>query len=243
MEIHIKKNQLTDGLKPHDKQIIESDGVLPLGSRILFFISPKGGGKTSLYLSLLTSKESPFVKYFDNVFMINPSGAYDPKIRELHDELDERGNFYDILNEKNATEIIGKLKEISDNWEKKRNVQNLLIIDDSSGEFPSGRKKSMITTLFTNSRHLNTSIWLISHKYNQIPTIWRNQLDGIFMFKTNSKQEIETLKKDLNVDEDILETCLKDATKEPHSFCFLNMTNGRVRLFKRFDEYIISNVD
>jgi hypothetical protein len=52
--------------------------------------------------------------------------------------------------------------------------------------------------------------------------------------------EVETVKKDLNIDEDVLEACLKDATSEPHSFCFINMTNGKVRLFKRFDEYIIS---
>jgi len=243
MDIHIKKNPLTDELKAHDKQIIQSDGVLPLGSRILFFISPKGGGKTSLYLSLLLSKESPYYKYYDNIFMINPSGAHDKKIKDLYEEIDSRGNFYDHLSEKNAVEIINKLKELNDGWKKKRPLQNLVIIDDSSGDFPSGRKKSAITQLFTNSRHMSTSIWLISHKYNNIPTIWRNQVDGMFLFKTNSKQEIETLKKDLNVDEDVLETCLKDATKEPHSFCFLNMTNGRVRLFKRFDEYIISDMD
>jgi hypothetical protein len=242
MEIHIQKNKLTDELKAHDKQIIQSEGVLPLGSRICFFISPKGGGKSSLYLSLLTSKESPYYKYFDNIFMINPSGAYDPKMKDLYEEIDEKGNFYDILNEKNAVDIINKLKGISDNWQKKRKVQNLLIIDDSSGEFPSGRKKSMITSLFTNSRHLQTSIFLISHKYNNIPCIWRNQCDGIFMFKTNSKGELNTLKKDLNIDEEILDTCLKDATKEPHSFLFINMTNGKVRLFKKFDEYVIPDM-
>ena len=241
MEVSIKKNSLTDKLKPHDKQIIESNGVLPLGSRILFFISPKGGGKTSLYLSLLTYKESPYYKYFDNIFMINPSGAFDKKIKDLYEEIDSGGNFYDQLNEKNANEIVDKLKSLSDNWNKKRPLENLIIIDDSSGDFPSGRKKSMITSLFTNSRHLNTSIWLISHKYNNIPTMWRNQVDGMFLFKTNSKLEIDTLKRDLNIDENIFETCLKDATKEPHSFMFLNLTGGKTRMFKRFDEYLFES--
>jgi len=243
MDIHIKKNSLTDELKARDKQIIQSDGVLPLGSRIMFYISMKGGGKTTLYLSLLTSKESPYYKYFDNIFMINPSGAHDKKIKELYDEIDTRGNFYDHLSEKNAVEIIDKLKNLSDGWTKKRPIQNLIIIDDSSGDFPSGRKKSAITQLFTNSRHMNTSIWLISHKYNSIPTIWRNQCDAMFLFKTNSKLEIETVKKDLNIEEDVLESCIKDATKEPHSFCYLNMTNGKVRIFKKFDEYLIPDMD
>ena len=240
-EVHIKHSKLTEQLKAHDKQIIQSDGVLPLGSRILFFISPKGGGKTSLYLSLLTAKESPYCKYFDNIFMVNPSGRHDKKIADFYEELDEDGKFYDQLSEACAVDIKTKLQAISDSWKKKRPVQNLIIIDDSSGEFPSGRKKSAITQLFTNSRHLGTSIWLISHKYNNIPTIWRNQADGLFLFKTNSKLEVETLKKDLNVDEDFLEACLKDATSKPYGFLFVNMSNGSPRLFRKFDEYVLSD--
>lgn len=238
MEVHVKQNALTDKLKAHDKQIIQSDGVLPMGSRILFFISPKGGGKTSLYLSLLTAKESPYYKYYDNIFMINPSGRHDKKIADFYEELDEDGKFYDQLSEVTATDIKTKLQVISDGWKKKRPVQNLIIIDDSSGDFPSGRKKSAITQLFTNSRHLGTSIFLISHKYNNIPPIWRNQCDALFLFKTNSKLEVETLKKDLNVDEEYFEACLKDATSKPFGFLFVNMSNGSPRLFRKFDEYV-----
>lgn len=243
MEVHVKQNALTGQLKAHDKQIIQSDGVLPMGSRIMFFISPKGGGKTSLYLSLLTAKESPYYKYYDNIFMINPSGRHDKKIADFYEELDEDNKFYDQLSEATAVDIKTKLQAISDSWKKKRPVQNLIIIDDSSGDFPSGRKKSAITQLFTNSRHLGTSIFLISHKYNSIPTIWRNQADGLFLFKTNSKLEVETLKKDLNVDEDFLEACLKDATSKPFGFLFVNMSNGSPRLFRKFDEYILTEDD
>jgi hypothetical protein len=239
MEVHIKPSALTKKMTSHDKQIISSDGVLPLGSRIMFFVSPKGGGKTSLYLSLLTAKESPYYKYFDNIFMINPSGMHDKKIADFYEELEEDGKFYDQLSEATATDIRLKLQAINDAWKKKRPVQNLLIIDDSSGDFPSGRKKSAITQLFTNSRHLGVSIWLISHKYNNTPPIWRNQVDCLFLFKTNSKLEVETLKKDLNISEDFLELALKDATKEPYSFLYVNLSSGQPRLFRKFDEYFI----
>lgn len=240
MEVHVKTSALTKELKAHDKQIIKSDGVLPLGSRIMFYVSPKGGGKTSLYLSLLTAKESPYYKYFDNIFMVNPSGSHDKKIKDFYEELDEDGKYYDQLSEVTATDIKTKLQVISDGWRKKRPVQNLLIIDDSSGDFPSGRKKSAITQLFTNSRHLGVSIWLIAHKYNAIPTIWRNQVDCLFLFKTNSKLEVETLKKDININEDFLELALKDATKEPYSFLYVNLSSGQPRLFRKFDEYILT---
>lgn len=239
MSVKIKKSELTSQLKAHDKQIISSEGVLPLGSRILFFVSPKGAGKTSLYLSLLTAKDSPYHKYFDHVFMINPSGRHDKKLQELVEEIDETGQFYEDLTEQTAMELRDKLRVINDGWKKKRAVQNLLIIDDSSGQFPSGRKKSAITQLFTNSRHLGLSIWLITHKYNLTPPIWRNNCDGLFLFRTNSKLEVETLKRDINVDEEFLEMALKDATKEPYSFLFVNMSNGNPRLFRKFDEYVL----
>ena len=243
MEVHVKQNALTGQLKAHDKQIIQSDGVLPMGSRIMFFISPTGGGKTSLYLSLLTAKESPYYKYYDNIFMVNPSGRHDKKIADFYEELDEDGKFYDQLTEANAVDIKTKLQAISDSWKKKRAVQNLIIIDDSSGDFPSGRKKSAITQLFVNSRHLGTSIFLISHKFNSIPPIWRNQVDSLFLFKTNSKLEVETLKRDLNVDEDYFEACLKDATSKPFGFLYVNMSNGSPRLFRKFDEYQLVEED
>jgi hypothetical protein len=51
--------------------------------------------------------------------------------------------------------------------------------------------------------------------------------------------EVETLKKDLNVDEEFLETCLKDATKIPYGFLFVNMSSGSPRLFRKFDEYVL----
>lgn len=70
--------------------------------------------------------------------MINPSGAYDKKIKELYDELDEFGQAYDKLDENVAGELIDTLKNIDDTWTKKRPVQNLIIIDDSTGDFPSG---------------------------------------------------------------------------------------------------------
>lgn len=243
MEVHVKQNVLTSKMTAHDKQIINSDGVLPMGSRIMFFVSPKGGGKTSLYLSLLTAKESPYFKYFDHIFMINPSGMHDKKIKDFYEELDEDGRFYDQLTEANAVDIKTKLQAISDSWKKKRPVQNLLIIDDSSGDFPSGRKKSAITQLFTNSRHLGVSIWLITHKFNNVPPIWRNQVDSLFLFKTNSKLEVETLKRDLNVDEDFFEACLRDATSKPFGFLFVNMSNGSPRLFRKFDEYVMVEDD
>jgi ABC-type dipeptide/oligopeptide/nickel transport system ATPase component len=204
-----------------------------MGSRIFAIIGPKGSGKSSIVLSLLTSKKSPFRRYFDNILLVSPTAKYDDKMRPLQEEVDSEGKYWESLNEQTAEEMIELLNELNTG---KKKPQNLIILDDCTQSFPTGKKPSKITSLFTNSRHLKTSIWVITHKYTSMPPVFRNQLDSLFIFRTNSKIEIEGFKRDLNCDESVFEENLKKATEEPHSFLFVNLTGGKCKMYKRFDE-------
>lgn len=228
-----KSHPLSSEMKAHDSQLIHSDDVLPLGSRIFAMIGPKGSGKSSIVLSLLTSKKSPFKRYFDNILLVSPTAKYDDKMKPLQEEVESEGHYWENLNDQTAEEITEILNEL--NAEKKK-VQNLIILDDCTHSFPTGRKPSKISSLFTNSRHLKASIWVITHKYTSMPTLFRNQVDALFIFRTNSKMEIECFKRDLNCDEDQFEKNLKEATDEPHSFLFVNLVGGKCKMYKRFDE-------
>lgn len=224
-------------MKAHDNQVIDSDDTFPMGSRIFAFIGKRGSGKTSALLSLLTNKKSPFYKYFNNILLCSPSAPHDDKIKPLWEETASEGKYFDILNEKTAEEIRDTLIALNEMNTKKKNPQNLLILDDCTHSFPTGRKASHISGLFTNSRHLKTSIWVITHKYTSMPPIFRNQLDCMFLYKTNSKGELESLKKDLPFDEDELELNFKEATNEPHGFLYINMTGHNPKMYnKRFEE-------
>jgi len=229
-----KSHPLTEKMKPRDNQIIESDGVLPLGSRVLFFIGGKGSSKTTTVLNLLSLKESPYRKYFKNIFLISPSASADKKLSGLYDELQQEDKVYDTLNETVVQEIIDRLKDL--NQDAPKNQQNLIIIDDCSHLLPTGRKPSKISGLFTNSRHLKTSVWLIAHKFTTIPPMIRNQVDGLFIYKTNSKSELKSFQTNLNVDEDVFARNLKEATGKPYGFLFLNLTGAKPKYYDRFDE-------
>jgi len=229
-----KKNPLSEKFKARDHQIIESDDVLPLGSRIMFFIGSKGSSKTTTILNLLTLKESPYKKYFKNIVLISPSAHADSKLGKLYEELDRDGKVYDELNDDTINSVVEQLEEW--NSESKKSIENLVIIDDSSDKLPTGKKPSSITKLFTNSRHWNCSVWLVSHKFTSIPPIIRNQADCMFLFKTNSKYEIESMKRNLNVDDDVFTRNLAEATSKPYSFMFLNLIGGRPKYYDRFDE-------
>jgi GTPase SAR1 family protein len=220
-------------MKAHDNQLVKSDDVLPMGSRIFGIIGPKGSGKSSIMLSLLTSKKSPFRKYFNNIFLVSPTAKYDDKMKPLQEEVDSEGKYWDALTEQTAQEIIEMIPDLNKGVKK---PQNLIILDDVTHSFPTGKKPNAISALFTNSRHLKSSIWVVTHKYTSMPPIFRNQMDCLFIFRTNSKVEIESFKRDLTCDEEMFEEKLKQATEEDHSFLFINLVGGKCKMYKRFDE-------
>jgi hypothetical protein len=157
-------------------------------------------------------------------------------MKDLQEEVDSEGKYWEALNEETAEEMIERLNELNEAHTKKKKIQNLIILDDVTQSFPTGKKPNKITSLFTNSRHLKTSIWVITHKYTAMPPIFRNQLDCLFLFRTNSKVEVESMKRDLNCDEKLFEENLKKATEEPHSFLFVNLVGGKCLMYNRFDE-------
>lgn len=223
-------------MKAHDHQIDDTPSIFPMGSRIFSFVGKKGSGKTSAVISLLTNKNSPYHKYFNNILLCSPTAPHDDKMRPLFEELVEEGKYFDTFNEKTAEEMKDTIIALN-SMTKKKNPQNLLILDDVTHAFPTGRKASHISGLFTNSRHLKCSIWVITHKYTSMPPIFRNQLDCMFLYKTNSQGELESLKKDLPFDEDELEYNFKKATGEPYGFLYINMTGHTPKMYnKEFKE-------
>jgi len=165
-------------MKAHDKQVDDKENIFPMGSRIMCFCGKKGSGKTSAVISLLTDKNSPYYKYFNNIILCSPSAPHDDKMKELYEEVAEDGMYFDVLNEQTAEEM-----------------------------------RDMLLGLF------------------------RNQLDCLYLYKTNSKGELESLKKDLPFDEDTLETNFHTATSEPYGFLYINMTGHNPKMYnKRFEE-------
>lgn len=227
---------LSQEMIAHDNQLVKSDDVLPMGSRIFAIIGPKGSGKSSIILSLLTSKKSPYRKYFKNIMLVSPTAQYDDKMKPLQEEVAMEGHYWDGLTDQTAGEITDELNRLNQSYKGKKKLQNLIILDDVTHSFPTGRKPSKISSLFTNSRHIKASIWVITHKYTSMPTIFRNQIDCLFIFRTNSKQEIECFKRDINCDEDEFEKNLNLATEEDHSFLFLNLVGGKCKMYRRFDK-------
>ena len=231
----VKKNQLSDKIYPFDNQVVNTNEPLLQGHRVWLIVGRRGLGKSNLILNSLTRKESPYYKVFDNIYLINPSHS-DPKYSELVDELSEQGKFYDELNDTNIKSIFEHIAEYKKSMKEKKQkkIRNLLIIEDSAYNFPTS-KKSIIHSCFVNGRHRNLSVWVVTQKYNLLPTIWRSQADMISMFPTESKQELDTLINDLNIDKDKFDSIYKFAIDGPNDFLHMTLTNP-IRYYKKFDE-------
>jgi polyhydroxyalkanoate synthesis regulator phasin len=231
----VKKNELSDKIYPFDNQVVNTNEPLLQGHRVWLIVGRRGLGKSNLILNSLTRKESPYYKVFDNIYLINPSHS-DPKYSELVDELSEQGKFYDELNDTNIKSIFEHIAEYKKSMKEKKQkkIRNLLIIEDSAYNFPTS-KKSVIHSCFVNGRHRNLSVWVVTQKYNLLPTIWRSQADMISMFPTESKQELDTLINDLNIDKDKFDSIYKFAIDGPNDFLHMTLTNP-IRYYKKFDE-------
>ena len=87
-----------------------------------------------------------------------------------------------------------------------------------------------------NSRHHNTTIIILTQKYNAISTIIRSNADLISFFPSMNTHEIKTFQRDLNIDESLFYNLYNHCCDEQNNFMHCN-TVGMPKFYKKF-EYI-----
>lgn len=229
-------------IKAHDNQVIRTDEPLPKTSCIWCICGRKGSGKSSLLLTALQTKQNQggYKKYFNNIFMVSPTGKHDKKLSKLVNELEEDGKFYDNLNEETMQEIMNRINEFNEEHDGET-INNLLILDDCMSSLPtSTQKSSILNNMFILSRHKKLSIFVTTQKYNGLSRVIRTQCDLISFFRTDNKKELQTLIDDVNVDDDTLKQLYNFATSESkNDFLHINMLSNPVSYYKKFDKIII----
>lgn len=232
-----KCSALTKALVPFDNQKCDDkSSPLPMKPCNYLLNSRKGGGKTTLILSILMKKESPWYKHFDLIFLISPTAHGDDKMKPLLDDIGDQ--HYSDLNNENLHEILAKCEAYSDRHKKKKRKgrpQYCIIYDDCIHQIKS-KRASEITRLVTQNRHLAGGITNIfsMQKYNMLPTIIRSNLDCMSLFYSENEQEINTFTDEIGNKEKV--RALYDfATATPYSFLHVNCYSQPTRYFRRFD--------
>lgn len=237
---YLKVNKLSKDLNKLDNQVVKSDEPLPKQDIVWIVSGGKGSGKSTMILNILKSKNA-YKGFFDNIMLVSPTAMRDKKFDKLREELDEENKYFTDCNDETIEEIMSKLQQFNDNFdeeEEERKPHNLIIFDDCLAALPKSTQKSKFNELITTSRHLKTSVWILVQKFNKVNPLIRDQVDLISIFKTNNKQELQTIEDSLNLDKKDFENLYNFATYEPNSFLHISFFGGKPKYFKKFDQIL-----
>jgi ABC-type dipeptide/oligopeptide/nickel transport system ATPase subunit len=196
-------------------------------------IAPTGSGKSNLMAFLL---HSVYRHVFSKIYICS-SNVHENRLNDhAYDFLKfDETRLFDTIN----NEICEYIKmDIETDEDKNDGAKYLLIIDDLTHEINSNSQRSLFA-LFTKGRHINLSIWVISHKYVFLKRIIRNNLTHMIIFHTSSESEIETIYKDsIDIKKNKFLEIYRYATKEPHNFLYIDMTKNPKQFYKNFEEQL-----
>ena len=151
-----------------------------------------------------------------------------------------RYEHYDTCDEEEIERILHEQREDIIEIGLDKAPKLLVIFDDCIAEKNIG--SNTIKKLFTQGRHYNASVAILSQSYMRIPRDIRLQLSHLCIFLPNQSecQRIAEEQQNLYCDAKRLENIIYQACKEKHSFLFINkQANPHEWYRKRFDEIFI----
>lgn len=237
----LKVNKISKDLKKLDNQVVRSDDPLPKQDIVWIINGGKGSGKSTMMLQVLKSKNG-YKKWFDNIYLISPTATRDSKFNKLCEELQRDNKCFTTCDDETVDEVINRLKDFNESFDEKeegRKPHSVVIFDDCLAFLPKSTQKSRFNELITTSRHLKTSVWILTQKYNKVNPLIRANMDMLSFFRTNNKRELETLEDDVNIDKNMLHHLYEFATEEPNSFLHISFFGGKPTFFRKFDKIII----
>jgi len=233
-------------IKPlHKPTISNNDDIIePLpnfksrSNFIMSIIACTGSGKSVLVANLIRIY---YKDVFDKIYFCSSNVSDDGKIYDesyksiIFDEL----RVFQTINNSIIDYIRTDIEE--DEEFHKKDFKTLLIIDDLISEVANKRNKDLIKFIL-KSRHLKCSVIIISHKYNLLPPIIRNNLTHIILFRTKSKLELDAIYKGIiDIDYDDFINIYHQSTDENHSFLYSVLNKNPQEYYKNFNEKFIFN--
>lgn len=156
------------------KDLLVRDGVMSV-------IASTGSGKTVFIIDCLAQIHNSF----DHVILISKTA----RLQKCYDFID-RSMIYDTFDEK----FLGELWET----QKKKKLEGLpleriLIIFDDVLNDKEVRRSTIFDDYFTGGRHINISVWLLSHNFTTLKPLQRNNTCWFVSFDLDSHKERDNL--------------------------------------------------
>jgi hypothetical protein len=197
------------------------------------FVAPKGGGKTTVVLNLLTKKESPWFKHFAMIFYISATMHNDPKLSPLLEDIGEE-QCYGTLDNATIEAIQGQIEAYKNENPKEKKPQFCIVYDDVIHLLRS-KNSLKVREMVTQNRHWGVTNLFLIQRWKGVDPLIRNNIDLFFLWKSNNKKEIDSIIEEINYDEKKLKMLYDYATEKPYGFLLVNAYKQPVRFYSKFD--------
>jgi len=231
-----------------DKCITDAKGrsvAAPLMDTSHFYIisGASGSGKSNLIVNLLKSNKTTkdkkhkksYRNAFDNIILVSPS-AHTIKDSPLEN----------ISNDQKFDSISEEVFELVDSMTDdaiQENKHTLLILDDISSQLRMKENEKILNQLIKNRRHLNLSIWIVTHKSTDASPALRSNANLIFLFRPKTTREIDTIQSEyMMMSKQRADEIMNAAYKDRYDFLLLDTslrTGSDFRYFRNYNELLI----
>jgi len=233
-----------------DKCITDAKGrsvAAPLMDTSHFYIisGASGSGKSNLIVNLLKSNKTTkdkkhkksYRNAFDNIILVSPS-AHTIKDSPLENISDDQ-KFGSISEE--VFELVDSMTDDA----IQENKHTLLILDDISSQLRMKENEKILNQLIKNRRHLNLSIWIVTHKSTDASPALRSNANLIFLFRPKTTREIDTIQSEyMMMPKSRADEIMNAAYKDRYDFLLIDTslrTGSDFRYFRNYSELIFKN--
>ena len=220
----IKLKVVKQDIDDLDEDLKKINEPLSKKSGAYYIVGRPQSGKTSLWLSMLLTKNQGYYRKFDKIYLISNSLATLPlpllnlPPEQIFDGYDEEQLFEILTNEK----------------ESKENNNILIVIDDCIKDL----KSKKFNKLILNRRHIiqnvdnpktksGVMIFITGQTYNLLELQVRKNMSDVILFPTSNSKELISIKSELmsDLNPKQQDEILKLAWSRPYSFLYIKMNN------------------
>lgn len=231
----IKLKVVKQDIDDLDEDLKKITDPLSKKSGAYYIVGRPQSGKTSLWLSMLLTKNQGYYRKFDKIYLISNSLATLPlPLLNLPQE-----QIFDGYNEEELFEILKNEKE------SKENNNILIVIDDCIKDL----KSKKFNKLILNRRHIiqnvdnpkvksGVMIFITGQTYNLLELQVRKNMSDVILFPTSNSKELISIKSELmsDLNPKQQDEILKLAWSRPYSFLYIKMNNQMsTKYYSNFD--------
>lgn len=206
----------------------------------MILLAPSGSGKTVLISNLILNI---YKGCFERIFIFSPSVHLDQTwsaVKKYQEDVmkvsesDKETLYFDYYDADDLENIIDTqhkvTKHIKDSGKKKL-FSILIVVDDFADSVEVSRHSKLLHALFTRGRHHSISTIVSSQKYNALATIIRVNATALIVYRLRNYAELEVFLTENGalIDKKSLLEIYREATKEPYSFLYVNLTARNIK--------------